>query len=283
MVNFRGKSVAITGGAGGIGRALVSTLLARGADVYASDLNEEALAPLAKIANDHPGTLHRFSCDVTDKESLAAFADSIANNAGGIDFWINNAGITQIAPFLDSDPDVFDQVIDINQTAMVAGTRLALRHMEPRGTGTIVNIASVAGHLPAPYMTAYTTSKHAIVGFTRSLQAELEMARSSVNLLLVSPGFADTAIISRGGEHGFPEWLSFMLATPDDVAHAIVHAMDRGKKEVFPTLNGKILRRLYSFLPRTTVKSSRMLFAKSLKDALLNRYEIPEPKPQIKE
>lgn len=273
---LRGKTIAITGAGGGIGRSLVLAFLKEQADVFASDLSLDHLVPLSAPAQDYGGRLFSYAADVTDEESLRSFRDHILRERGHIDYWINNAGITAIGSYMSSPADLNEKVIDINLGGVMRGTRLALEAMERRGTGTIVNIASVAGHLPAPYMTAYSTSKHGVVGFTRSLQGELEIKGASVQLMLVSPGFANTDIISRGGTHGFPEWLAFILATPDGVAKDIVRGIKRRKSEIYPTLNGKIMRRMYSLLPRYTVRSSKLLFTKSLKDAVMNRLNIPE-------
>ena len=121
-------------------------------------------------------------------------------------------------------------------------------------------------------MSAYVAAKHAVVGFTRALSAELELKGSPVSLLLVSPGFVDTRLIAKGESLGFPEWLSFMLSTPDAVADAVYRAMPTKRSEIVPTFNGKVMRRMYSLMPRSTVKSSRILLTKSWKDLVLNRY-----------
>ncbi len=121
-------------------------------------------------------------------------------------------------------------------------------------------------------MVTYVTTKHAVVGFTRALTEELRHKSSPVSLLLVSPGFVDTQILAKGEAFGFPDWLDFLLAKPETVAEAIYKAMPSRRTEIFPTFNGQMIRRMYGVLPKTTLRSCKVLFAKSWKDALLNRY-----------
>jgi short-subunit dehydrogenase len=266
-----GKRVVITGAASGIGRSLALKLVAGGADVWALDLDETSLASLTDDATKygHPITTRR--ADVTDRAALAKIRDEVVAK-GEIDYWVNNAGIARLGDFHEHGEAGFDQVVAVNLTGVVNGTRLALEAMEDAGRGRIVNMASIAGHLPAPFMTAYVASKHAVVGFTRSLAEELRLKDSPVSLLLVSPGFVDTRIIAKGEKMGFPEWLSFLLAKPDEVADTILAALPTKKREIIPTFNGKLMRRMYAVLPGTTVRSSKILLTKSWKDIVTNRY-----------
>ena len=146
--------------------------------------------------------------------------------------------------------------------------------MENQGTGTLVNMASIAGHLSAPYMSAYCTTKHAVVGFTRAIREELRLQDSPIKVVLVSPGFVDTSMIARGEKHGFPEWLRWTLSTPEKVAKEILTGIRVGEEELFPTQNGKWMLRAYRHFPKSTMKSSKMLLTRSLKDFLLNRYKV---------
>jgi len=272
---FEAKSVVITGAGGGLGRELVFRFATAGARVFASDINEEALAKLAIEAGERGLQIDTHVADVTDPQALEALFGVVVGRYRYVDFWINNAGTTLVRNFLSSTPEEFQRIIDVNLSGTVFGTRVALRSMEKRGAGTIVNIASVAGHLPSPFMSAYTTAKHAIVGFTRALMAELDINSSPVKIVLVSPGFVDTAIIQKGQEAGFPSWLNFLLARPETVAGEILDGLRKGHLEIFPTWNGRVMRKLYGFFPRTTVRSSRLLFTRSLKDAVLRRFDIP--------
>jgi short-subunit dehydrogenase len=244
---------------------------AAGADVWGLDVNEESLAALADEAEKHGRRVTTRRGDVTDRASLRAVREEAVKAGSGIAVWINNAGIAGLGDFSAVSADEFARVIGVNLDGAVNGTRLALEVMETAGAGVIVNMASVAGHLPGPYMSAYCASKHAVVGFTRSLQAELKLKGSPVRMLLVSPGFVDTGIIAKGEELGYPEWLGFMLASPESVAAAVINGIRSGRDEIYPTFNGKLMKRLYGLFPGATVASSRVLLSKNWRDLLTNR------------
>ncbi len=269
---FSTKVCAITGAANGIGRELVGQLLAKGAIVYGIDTDELNLNRLAtessKVSKDF------FSClaDVTSDSDMEKTKDIILSRQGKIDFWFNNAGVAGMGDFLGTPHATFRRVISVNLDGVALGTRIALEAMEKQGSGTIINMASVAGHIAAPFLTSYSASKHAVVGFTRALREELNLKDSSVCLVMVSPGFVETQMIAKGKQLGFPEWLSFLLSTPEQTVREILKGLERGKEEIYPTLNGKVLMNLKRIFPSTTVKGSRVLLAKRFRDLFLNRY-----------
>ena len=128
-------------------------------------------------------------------------------------------------------------------------------------------MASIAGHLPTAGMTSYSTSKFAVVGFSRALQAELAMAHSPVKVCLVSPGFVKTPIMDQPG-HPFPRMLAWMVSTPAQVARRIADGVAKGQPEIVPDAGGRLMKALYAVAPGWTVKSSRVLLAKSLRQVL---------------
>lgn len=268
---FAGKAAVVTGGAAGIGRELTLKLLAENAHVWVADKNAGGLAALQEEAQKFGKKLETRVCDVTDHDALRKLRDEVEATDGALTYWLNNAGIAGLGDFQNLSEDDFDRVLDINLKALVRGTRVALEVMEEHGAGCIVNMASVAGHIPAPFMSAYCAAKHGVVGFSRALQAELRLKGSPVRILMVSPGFVDTQIIAKGSELGYPEWLSFMLASPSSVAQDVLNGIRRGKSEIVPTFNGKMMKGLYRYVPDTMVKSSRILLSRSWKDVFVNR------------
>ena len=121
--------------------------------------------------------------------------------------------------------------------------------LETKGRGTIVNIASVTGHLPSPFLTAYSTSKYAVVGFTKGLQFELSHQKSPIKLILVSPGFADTPIIRTNEKFKLPKILEWMITRPETVAQNVLDAVISGKEEIFPGISAQALLALEKFTP----------------------------------
>ena len=264
----------VTGAASGIGRAVSEDLLGQGYLVWAIDTNAKALTEFEQ-SHGPKGVTVRVA-DVCDCDRLCQLAQEVMEKYSTLDVWINNAGISKIQDFTKQSASEWASVVQVNLMGVVNGTRAALSVMEPKGKGVIVNIASVAGHVAAPFMSAYSASKHAVVGFTRALQIELEMRQVQVRLVMISPGFVNTPIISRGTKSGFPEWLSGLLADPKDVAQSVVKAIDSKDREVMPTLNGKLVMAAFKVFPKTTMRSSKILLTKSLKDALLNRFNLPD-------
>lgn len=275
MKNLTGKVAVITGAGSGIGKALAQAFLQRGATVWALDKNGEALNNLEKNSAKYSEPLQTLRVDVSEFSDMESALKEITQKTPAIHFWINNAGISGLGDFMQLSLDDFNKTIQINLNGVVIGTRLAIEHMEKLGQGTIVNVGSVAGHVSAPYLTAYSSSKHAVVGFTRALRQELKLKDCPIKMLLVSPGFVDTQMIERGSQFGFPEWLSTMLSSPENTASEILEGIIKNKEEIFPTLNGKALIKMYRLFPNLTTRSSRILLSKSVKDLLLLRKTPP--------
>lgn len=269
-----GEAAVIVGVSGGIGQALARELLRKGLRVWGLDINAKELESL-NVELSKQGLDFKYSVvDITETDQLEKTAEDIRQEFGSIEYWVNGAGIANNESFEVMAPEVFRRIMDVNLNSAIEATRIALKIMTEQSRGQIVNIASVAGHVPAPFMTAYTASKFGLVGFTRSLQYELALCDSAVIAQLVSPGFVHTNMISLGEKMGFPEWLSFMLAEPESVAKDIVKAMKSKKLELTPTLNGKIMKGMHKVFPKLTVKSSKLLLTRGVKDLFLNRYHI---------
>jgi uncharacterized protein len=270
---FTAKTVVITGATGALGSALVQALVAARAVIIAVDRDAAGLAAMQDLLSKKGAEFHPIVCDLLDPAQVQEMFRQI-DSLGPVDIWINNAGTTSVGSFLDEPQSVWDRVFEVNFSAAVRLTREALGRMQKQGRGCIVNLASVAGSVPAAWMTAYTASKHALVGFTRALQEELRQQNSSVKLILVCPGFFESGLIQTQ-EASFPEWLRPVLGTPDAVAKEILRAMESGSAEAVPTWNGKLLLRLYRSFPRMVTRSSKVLLTRGPLDLLLNRYHPP--------
>jgi short-subunit dehydrogenase len=271
---YRGKNIVITGAANGIGFALSEHFEARGAHVHAVDIDKKRLAEWQSDADSSDQKISTYFGDVTKSTSLKTIAEKIEENHGQISYWFNNAGVAGLGAFDELSEKDFSKVIGINLFGVVNGTRVALNHMSKNGFGTIINIASVAGLLPAPMMSAYNASKHGVVGFTRSISLELKLKKSPVKIVNVCPGFVETALINKGESLGFPEWLSFMLSTPETVVREIDRGLRKGSREIVPTFNGKMMKGFYRVFPNTTSVYSKILFTKNWRDAISNKIDI---------
>lgn len=225
MDNIRGRTIAITGAARGIGYATAKALLARGARVVIGDrdvaLLEEAVTGLIGF-----GQVTGYPLDVTDRESFAMFLDKArTDGAGHIDVLINNAGVMPIGPFLEQSEQSIRSSIEVNFYGVLTGCQLALPEMVKRRRGHIINIASMSGLIPVPGQVVYVGAKHAVVGLTVALADE--MAPHGVEVSVVMPPFTNTQLIS-----GTAETPGTKPVEPEDIAAAIVKTLDKPKTHV---------------------------------------------------
>jgi NADP-dependent 3-hydroxy acid dehydrogenase YdfG len=225
--------VAVTGGARGIGLAIGQAFAARGATVVIGDLDLD----VARAAAAGLGAT-AYPLDVRDRASFARFLAA----ACPVDVLVNNAGVAPGGRFDDADPAALDCLIDVNLRGVVHGMQLALPDMIARRSGHIVNIASLSGRLPLPGAAVYTATKHAVVGLTEAVRAEVR--RSGVRLTAVLPAFVPTEITAGLALNGV---LTVPAAT---VAEAVVRAVRRGGPPVLtvPRWLGA-LPRLAAFVP----------------------------------
>ncbi len=229
MDRIRGKSIAITGAARGIGYATAEALLARGANVIIGDrdvaLQQSAVARLSRL-----GQVCGYPLDVTDRESFSAFLDKaraggVGGSAGHIDVLINNAGVMPIGPFLEQSEQAIRSAVEVNLYGVLTGCQLALPDMVARRSGHIINIASMSGLIPVPGQVVYVGAKFGVVGFSAALADE--MAPYGVEVSVVMPPFTRTELIA-----GTRETAATKPAEPQDIAAAIVKTLDKPKTHV---------------------------------------------------
>jgi 2-hydroxycyclohexanecarboxyl-CoA dehydrogenase len=219
-----GRTVVVTGGASGIGRATVLALCDAGARVVFGDIDEAGGAETAAQAEGRGGGAEFVALDVADTASVAAFADSVHGSADLIDVVVNVAGWDRIQPFVDNQPDFWDKVVAINLMGPVRVTRAFLDGMVERNTGKIVNVASDAGRVGSMGETMYAGAKGGVIAFTKSLARE--MARHRINVNCVCPGPTDTPLFGAQPERmrdALTRAIPFRrVATPGEIADAIL-------------------------------------------------------------
>ena len=222
--NLNGRVVAVTGAAGGLGRALVGTFLARGARVAALDLDAEAMKDL-------PSGVLALPCDITDAAACRAAVERAARELGGLDVLVNNAGISHRSLLARTEASVIRRVMEVNFFGALHATQAALPALAER-RGAIVVVSSVAGFAPLAARAGYSASKHALHGLFDTLRAELE--GSGVDVLVACPSFIRTGIAQAhlgadGGAAQGPRTEVGEALAPDDVAERIVRALEQGR------------------------------------------------------
>jgi NAD(P)-dependent dehydrogenase (short-subunit alcohol dehydrogenase family) len=156
--------------------------------------------------------------DVTDRPAFAAFLDDVERRLGPLDILVNNAGIMPLTPLDEEDDASVTRQLEINLHAVIFGTQEAMRRMRPRGTGHIVNIASLAGRATGPGIATYCATKHGVVGLSEAVRSELR--GTGVEITVVMPGFAATELAA-----GVPDLRFVPRVTPDEIAAATVAAV----------------------------------------------------------
>ncbi len=200
---FAGKVAVITGAGGGIGRATAVRFAGEGARVVATDVQREALGETAALVGAAGGEVLAVAADVTRTADWARVADEAAARFGGVDYLFNNAGIEgAVVPVLDYPEEMFDRVLAINVKGVWLGIRALAPLLRARGGGAIVNTASIAGLTGSPLMVAYSASKHAVVGITKS--AAKGLAGDGIRVNAVCPGYIETRMMEALEEANNP-------------------------------------------------------------------------------
>src|ERR1700748_766587 len=179
--SLAGDVVAITGGARGIGRATAAALIAQGARVGSGDLGA---ARAERTAQELGSGTVGLPLDVTNRTSFASFLDEVENRLGPLDVLINNAGIMPIGSFAQESDATAIRMVDINLHGVIYGSKLALERFVPRNRGHIVQIASVAGKMGFPGGATYCASKHAVVGLSEAIKAELRDTNIDISVVM---------------------------------------------------------------------------------------------------
>jgi NAD(P)-dependent dehydrogenase (short-subunit alcohol dehydrogenase family) len=238
---IRDKVIVITGGARGIGFATATALHNLGAKVAIGDVDEAKLKESAiQLGLDVYGNL-----DVTDPESFATFLDDVERQLGPLDVLINNAGIMPAGKVIDESDKLTRRVLDINTYGVIVGSKLAAQRMVPRGSGHIINIASLAGESPTPGLATYCASKYAVLGFTDS--ARIEYRDTGVHFSSVLPAFTNTELTAGTTGAKFVK-----NAEPEDIANAIIRLITKPAARVAVTRTAGLIVATMKFVPQAT-------------------------------
>lgn len=231
---FSDKIVLITGAAGGIGLATTLAFVRSGATVFAMDLLGSSLAESVAAMTDLSGSIITIEGDVTQADDWQRAVDTITGEFGGLDILVNNAGIIEAGSRLEKfDENVFDRVMAVNAKGTFLGMKAVIPAMRKRHGGAIVNVSSISGHCGSAVATAYTASKHAVLGMTKS--AALDLAEYDIRVNAVCPAPIDTPMVRNLGVRQQAKDPSFDIAAvmssgtplkrlgdPDEVASAIL-------------------------------------------------------------
>jgi len=247
------KVIIVTGGGGGLGRALVLNLLEKGAKVAAIDINEDALKETQNLSGELASNLSIHNLNITNWEKVNGFPEEVIQIHGAVDGLINNAGIIQ--PFIHVDKlgmDKIEQIMNVNFYGSLYLVKAFLPYFLERPEGHIVNVSSLGGFMPFPGQTIYGASKAALKLLTEGLYAELK--DTNVRATVIHPGAIKTNIMANSGLKNSidPETSknSKMALEPEKAATIIIKAMEKNKYRATVGKDSTMLDILYRISPR---------------------------------
>lgn len=266
--SFRNRVVAITGGSRGFGLAMGRELMQEGAHLaILSRSPEELERAQLDLEQCGLGRVESYLCDVGDSENVQGVFRQIEDDFGGLDVLINNAGIMLCAPFENHEDSDFEASISTHLFGPLNTTRAALPLLRRRRGARILNISSIGGKIGVPHMSAYSAGKYALVGFSRSLAAELR--NEDIRVTVVCPGLMQTgshrAARFRGDQSGEFTWFSGLSATPllsisaESAAKRAIGACRKGRAELVFPWHWRLAALGDSISPELSVKANELV------------------------
>jgi NAD(P)-dependent dehydrogenase (short-subunit alcohol dehydrogenase family) len=247
------KVAIVTGGASGIGRALCAELGRLGATVIVADINRKGAKQVAAAITAAGGKARAASLDVAKKSQVTKLITATAKQYGQLDYLFNNAGIAVMGEALDMKPVHWQRTLDVNLWGVIHGTAAAYPVMAKQGAGHIVNTASAAGLFPVPLLTAYTATKHAVVGL--SLALRVEARGHGIKVSVVCPGIIRTNIpdaatyLNLDRKVVLSQLPTIRMMAADKCARIILHGVARNKAVIKVTPFAYISSWLYRLHP----------------------------------
>lgn len=244
----------VTGAGRGLGREFAIELARRGVRVMAADIDLEGAQQTCAAVRNVGGRALAVRCDVRSSEDMADLARQAETCLGGTDILINNAGVLVAGELAGLTLDDYRRVIDVNLWGVLHGCHYFVPMMKKRQSGTIINVASLAGALSLPHMGAYNATKAAVIALSETMHAEL--AASGISVTALCPSFVRTGFIDEAtgaasrGTLRFGEALTARLGSwPKEVVRVALDAADRGKLYAVPTLHGRLAWRAKRLAP----------------------------------
>lgn len=251
MGYFTDKVCVVTGAASGIGEAIVRELAREGARVVVADINELAAKRVVDSLRGKGCDAVSKRVDVTQRQQVDALVEEVVAQYGRIDLMVNNAGIVVVSEMEDTLDEDWDRLVDVNIKGVAYGLRAAFQRMKKQGFGQILNTASSSGLAPTPLFTAYSATKHAVVGL--STASRIEGAAYGIKISALCPGVVNTPVVksnvSRGLDRNVVEKGTPTMMTPESCAKAALKGLKKNKAIIPVGIDGYLPYLANRFVP----------------------------------
>jgi len=248
LARFTKKRVLITGGASGLGKAIVMKFAKLGWKIAVVDINIDGAKQVAEDANKMGAEAIALYCNIGEDEHFISIAKDLKSRWDGLDIIVNNAGIATTGMMVDCPPEQWDRAINLNLTSVYRGCNYWLPLIDQDGPGHVVNTASAAGIMLAPSMLSYNVSKAGVVALSDTLRSEL--AYRNIGVSVICPAFFKTNLLDSmsPSEQGLKplveKWMESSKITADDVAMDVIKGIE---KDTFMVISHDYARKAYRF------------------------------------
>lgn len=281
--SLAGKTVVITGGSSGVGRATAEAFALEGCNVVIAARGKEALDETVSLCRDLGAISLGVVTDVSIAEDVQKLAEEALQFNGRIDVWVNNAGVMSSGKFEEIPMEINEQVIKTNLFGYMHGAYSVLPIFKKQEEGILINNVSIGGFMPAPYSAVYSSTKFGIRGMMEGLQGEISDF-ANVHICNLFPQIQR----STGNSHSAKfSGLDFKVppfaADPRDTAAKIVELAKNPRKGLFPDIQSLIIKNLYGIFPKTIMNTASAAMRTMMKiknaDPTLGNIMWPSPKP----
>ena len=259
----QGKTIVIAGASSGFGKGVALELADQRANLVLAARRTELLEELARECEKRGAKTLVVTTDVSDEEQVRRLAEAAVSQFGGIDVWINMAGVGALGRFEEIPLADHQRVVDVNLNGVINGSYFALRQFKQQGRGTLLNIASVAGRVPFPYYSSYVATKHAVIGLGNVLNQELRVnGDRNIHVSTINPFAADTPWFDHAANYSGHEPRTVLPDPPEKVVKAIVTATVRPKPEINVGYKANLAAASHRFARRLTQNANGSVFHK---------------------
>ena len=263
--DLHGKTVVITGGSSGVGRAAAEAFALEGCNVVIAARGQEGLDETVKLCHDLGVVALGIPTDVSKFEEVENLANLALQFNGRIDIWVNNAGVMASGKFEDIPVEAMDQLVRTNLLGYLHGAHAVIPIFKKQKDGILINNVSIGGYMPAPYSTAYSSTKFGIRGMVEGLQGELS-DEPNIHIVGLYPGIQRSTGNSHSAKYsGLDFKIPPFSVDPRDLAAQMVKAAKNPKKEIITDGYAAVIKVLYGIFPNTIINTASSILRLAMK------------------